>query len=317
MLLCDIVDLEEALKKTGADLFKELYRIYPMADPEDYFKNGQWKNDLMKNDLTLLEAHRREAGAPDAPDIDTMKFPKLPVQAVATPVLGGVKSAVAQAAASGGVKPAAAQGAVGTSAQVEVRLVALFVAKWKLDPAATKECLSKLTQARRRYVIQQFKTTSNGEEATTELKAFIAACEKDGKWDAAATTAITAAKSSSLAPGPLAHQMAKASALRPKIVPKATAITPVSGAAKAATTTSPAAKAGSITPVSGLKRPFAQVASTAYGTANKRPTLATITPAAVKPHATAAVKPGILAKAGVRPPAKAAGKLISGLLSNF
>jgi len=30
--MIDIVDTQEAFKKTGAELFKELYRIYPVAD---------------------------------------------------------------------------------------------------------------------------------------------------------------------------------------------------------------------------------------------------------------------------------------------
>jgi len=295
MCMCDIVDLEEALKKTGPDLFKELYRVYPVADPEDYFKNGQWRNDLMKSDLTLLEAHRREAGAPDAPDIDAITFPQMPMQA-ATPTLGGVKLAAGQ-----GVVP-------GAGAQVvEIRLIALFVAKWKLDPATAKECLSKLTPARRRYVIQQFKTTSSGVEATEELKTFIAACEKDGKWDTGATTTVTSG---------ITIQVAKAGALRPTIMPK---LSPAVATPKVAAITParPGTLATTIAPVSGVKRPISQVVSAPAWAAIKRPILAAGTPAAVKPNVISPPKAGKAGPATIRPPVRPGGKLISGLLSNF
>merc|ERR1711971_254897 len=108
--------------------------------------------------------------------MDTIKFPQMPAQ-VATLASAGLKLAAGQQAAT-------AVGAAGTVSQVtDIRLIALFVAKWKLDPNISKECLSKLPFARRRYVIQQFKATATGVEATEELKTFIATCEKDGKWD--------------------------------------------------------------------------------------------------------------------------------------
>lgn len=287
MCLCDIVDLEEALRKTGPDLFKELYRVYPVADPEDYFRNGQWRNDLMKSDLTLLEAHRRDAGAPDPPDMDTIKFPQMPMQAAA-PALGGLKLAAGQQGATG------ATGAVGAASEVaNIRLIALFVAKWKLDPATSKECLSKLTIARRRYVIQKFKATSTGMEATEELKTFIAECEKDGAWDTGATSATSGIANGAIS----ANESAKGGATaRATITPK---LSPLVSTAKPAT----------IVPASGLKRPLPQTISPAT---NKRPTLAS--PANVKPNA-------IIPKAGgaatIRPPVRPGGKLISGLLKSF
>jgi hypothetical protein len=313
--MCDIVDLEEALKKTGAELFKELYRVYPVADPEDYFKNGQWRNDLLKADLTLMEAHRREAGAPDVPDIDEITFPKLPA-ATSNPTLGGIQL----------------PGAVGVAASgqvVEIRLIALFVAKWKLDPVSAKENLSKLTPARRRYVIQHFKTTLSGMEATAELKKFIEECEKDGKWDiAATTTASTTVGATNGATAGAGSFAAKAvAAWRPTITPK---ISPAVSTPKPAMITpkpGTLAAAAMNTPASGLKRPIGLTVSPPSWAANKRPALATTT--AVKPNVISppkagagAVKPNTVAPpkggATIRPPVRpAGGKLISGLLSNF
>jgi len=195
-LMSDICDLEEALNKTGADLFKELFRIYPVADPEDYFRAGQWRNDVMKADLRLIESHRRECGAPDVADLDDVKLPLLP-QAWPTPqawpqqqqAMGGMVVKPAGLVPSGsaaGTVPAGTTAVAGTASVVEIRLIALFVAKWKLDPATSKQVLAKLTPTRRRYVIQNFKATKTGAEASAELEEYVAKCEEDKSWDAAA-----------------------------------------------------------------------------------------------------------------------------------
>jgi len=209
-LMSDICDLEEALNKTGGDLFKELFRIYPVADPEDYFKNGQWKNDVMKADLRLIESHRRECGSPDVADLDDIKCPPLPQQTAAfsaggpvvwpqqqmwanrLPVVGGLVVKPAGLVPSGSVAGTVPGGVVaGTASVVEIRLIALFVAKWKLDPVTSKQILAKLTPTRRRYVIQNFKATKTGVEASSELEEYVAQCELDASWDAAAAGVST------------------------------------------------------------------------------------------------------------------------------
>jgi hypothetical protein len=206
----DIVDLAEAMSKTGAELFKELYRVYPVAEHEDYFRMGQWNNDLMKKDLALIESHRRESGAPDVPDIDEIKMPTLPMGGSAKPTLvGGVQQAPV---AANGVKPVgtqvpAAYTAGGSAAitaagapVVEIRLIALFVAKWKLDPQASKAALAKLTSAHRRYIIQNFKTQATGAAASKELETYVATCEADKSWDAVATNGAANGKAAADTP---------------------------------------------------------------------------------------------------------------------
>eukprot|EP00434_Breviolum_minutum_P009988 symbB.v1.2.008807.t1/scaffold536.1/size343967/23 len=69
--------LEEALEKSDADLFKELFRLYPLAHVEDYYKAG-WQNDLMKTDIQLFWAHREESGAPHPPAIEELELPTFP-----------------------------------------------------------------------------------------------------------------------------------------------------------------------------------------------------------------------------------------------
>lgn len=306
--MTDIVDMEEALAKTGAELFKELYRIYPVADPEDYFKAGQWRNEAMKTDIVLIESHRRECGAPDVPDLEDIKAPALPAHlqqlgptsftsfaqsfSVAKPVGQSQGTSPLVATAGGGA-------VAGSAPVVEIRLIALFVAKWKLDPTTSKQVLAKLTPTRRRFVIQNFKTTKSGAEASGDLEEYIAQCEKDKTWDATAgdkagngsTSGLIAPTINTVGPpkftagGGAAIAAAKASVVRPPagtVGPTTTKLTPT------ATVVSPAAPA-----VSGLKRPLTPTVTVASSPAwqqNKRPALV--------------LGAGAGAKAGiVRPPA--------------
>jgi len=71
-------DQEEILGKKGAELFKELLRVYPGACPEDYFANGAWRDDLLSIDWQLVQAHREEAGAEDPPPLEDIVMPELP-----------------------------------------------------------------------------------------------------------------------------------------------------------------------------------------------------------------------------------------------
>jgi len=159
---------------------------------------------VLKTDILLIESHRRECGAPDVADIDDIKLPaNMPqVQAQAgmafvKPLMGamgvgGIRSyAVGPAAAGAVATPAPVP--VGGISVVEIRLIALFVAKWKVDPVTAKAALTKLTAAQRRYVIQNFKATSQGAEALSELETYIKECEANKAWDTAAPAIKTVA----------------------------------------------------------------------------------------------------------------------------
>jgi len=209
--------VEEALKKTGLELFKELLRIYPVAAVEDYHKLGQWKEDLVKTDLQLIDAHRREAGAPEPLSLDQIPEVKVPAT-VGMPGLmpggalnmGGIRPAIPGVATA--AAPGAAAGAAAAGPVAELRLIALFVAKWKLDPTKTKTVMAKLTPARRRYVIQNFKTATTGVAATTALEQYIAQCEKTNVWGAATATVTPAAGLAAAKPGMAAVRPAMAPA---------------------------------------------------------------------------------------------------------
>lgn len=165
--------MDEVLEKSGQDLFKEIVRIYETAEYEDYFKAGQWKNDLMKTDYVLIAAHRKEAGAPDPPALEDVKLPE------------GIEKATASKVSLGATATAAM---VGGGPVAELRLIALFVAKWKLDPTKTKAMVAKLQPGQRRYVIQNFKATATGDAGVAELEKFIEECRKNGAWDKMTST---------------------------------------------------------------------------------------------------------------------------------
>lgn len=229
-----IVDLVK--DKSGAELFKELYRLLPSLSFEDYFKNGVWQNDLMRLDIEVIDAHRREAGAPDPPAMEDVEFPPLPGNSQATS-LGGLIRALVPGTTSGIVVPpggspvaAMARAAAGMQAAalvdgaeaiapaevkasapmvpgpsatpmaktatppvappLDMKVIALFVSKWKLDPSRAKTALEKLTPSRRRFVMQNFKhipvNGSSGSSSSDKLEEYIGQCEQTGSWDTAA-----------------------------------------------------------------------------------------------------------------------------------
>ena len=100
--------LDVVLQKSESGLFKELYRLYPLAEVEDYFKMGRWQNDLMKMDIQAFMAHLEEAGAPEPPPLEEVKFPPLPPDTVALPTAPTVQPRATTAPAKTAAVPAPA-----------------------------------------------------------------------------------------------------------------------------------------------------------------------------------------------------------------
>lgn len=217
---------ENILAKVGVELFRELLRVYPIADVEDYFKGNMWKDDLMRTDIQLIYAHAREAGAPYPPPLKDVKLPEMPKQALmpptqfvstvrpTLPLAGAVRPAVAvpRPLGAGVATPLAAAAAGAPQQTTELRLIVLFVSKWKLDPTRAKVALSQLTTPRRRFVITHFRVT--GADSTTELEQYIAKCEQTNSWAGATAVPPVAPVAPVAAPGalkrPLAPQMVEA-----------------------------------------------------------------------------------------------------------
>lgn len=193
---------DAVLAKSGPELFKELLRVYNVAEVEDYFKGGQWKDDMMKTDIQLIYMHAREAGAGEPTPLDEVIVPDLPkatsppilmqqgallgVAAVrpGAPVLVKPGGAVAQPGGAAAPAASAASGAV-----AELRLIALFVAKWKLDPTKAKLLLARVAPTRRRLIIQAFKATP-GVDPNLSLQQFVSKSEAGAAALGAASAAV-------------------------------------------------------------------------------------------------------------------------------
>lgn len=201
-----LFELETSLRdnlksKGGPELFRELLRVLPTGCWEDYCKNGVWQNDVLRLDIEILTAHKEEAGAPDPPPLSEVKLPDIPqmsklalgsamlpgmIRPLATvpglrPAIPGALATVTGAAAP---QAAAAPGLVAAAgATADVRNIALFLSKWKLDPTRAKTVLSNLTPHRRRYVMQNFKYIQvNGTAPIAKLEEYITECEKTCAW---------------------------------------------------------------------------------------------------------------------------------------
>jgi len=217
------IEDDEVLVKKGAELFRELQRLYPVCEVEDYHKNGAWKDEDMRTDILLLRVHRREAGAPEPVELEDIPKPEIPrsgpmgqqsgfagitvgggapkvtimsgkggATIVTRPVSAAVRPVGVQ---QGGLRPlvsslgqrpavGGATNAVLGNPAAELKLIALFIAKWKLDPTRTKSQLARLAPAHRKYVIQKFSTTIPGTGATAALEQFISQNQRSG-WSAA------------------------------------------------------------------------------------------------------------------------------------
>eukprot|EP00929_Paragymnodinium_shiwhaense_P022815 TRINITY_DN14459_c0_g1_i1.p1 TRINITY_DN14459_c0_g1~~TRINITY_DN14459_c0_g1_i1.p1 ORF type:complete len:375 (+),score=67.11 TRINITY_DN14459_c0_g1_i1:115-1239(+) len=304
----------EQLKKKGKELFRELLRVYPVAEPEDYFRAGLWLDDLMRTDIQLIEAHRKEAGAPEPCALDEVEMPQLPTATgFFRPGLGLSRSAPTLSVTG------AAASAAGPIA--ELRLIALFVAKWKLDPTRTKMLLAKVAPPRRKYIIEKFSPPAGQDTATVTaaLETFVARCEKTGEWGPAIAAAgpsvspLGVKRSISAVTGPAVSPLLS----RPRITPLATTspASAIAAAKLAATRAAAAARLGvaasprpaSISPApyrpvaasplariaTGTLRPLGVTAARPMGVrpVAARPLLATTRPMLARP-AVGALRPG-------------------------
>lgn len=316
---------EDILKKSGADLYRELLRVYSVAELEDYFKAGIWKEDLIKADLQLIWAHRREAGAPDPPDIDDVPMPKVPKAAPmigvrpvvpGSMVAGTIRPTIPLNAAirPGGVVPGLAIAANGATSgpAAELKLIALFIAKWKLDPTRSKMLLAKMTPAKRRYVITNFKNTTNAADPTAALEQYIAQCEKTNAWGAAVAAAGVATMPGLITPRPAVPKPVVAP--KPFSVPTFTAAAALAGKRPIAPVAvmDPSKRPRITPPFQGFVSPAAKM-----GGAVRPITPRPMTPAVRPPMQPVAPRPGIRP---VAPNAKAQekpGNLIRSLLQKL
>eukprot|EP00929_Paragymnodinium_shiwhaense_P091095 TRINITY_DN51138_c0_g1_i1.p1 TRINITY_DN51138_c0_g1~~TRINITY_DN51138_c0_g1_i1.p1 ORF type:complete len:343 (-),score=70.04 TRINITY_DN51138_c0_g1_i1:106-1134(-) len=176
---------DEELAKSGVELFRELKRRWSEAEVEDYYKaaTGEWSDEAMRIDIQIIAQHRLEAGAEDIPELEEVELPELPDASPINAVPVWAMHPVAHSAARMAAKPPA--GIPGLQNGTELRAIALFVAKFKLDGQKTKQILSPLTAARKQHIIKNFSTTDTGAAGCEVLQAFVSQCEEANAWRSA------------------------------------------------------------------------------------------------------------------------------------
>merc|ERR1711933_378113 len=122
------------------------------------------------------------AAAGTAPGAAVVTAPAMHGQTIAPPGAVAPPSAVAPLGLGVALLPAG-----GGSAAADLRQIALFVSKWRLEPSRTKALLANLTPPRRRFVMQSFKDASGatGAAPVVKLEEYIAQCEQTNAWAAA------------------------------------------------------------------------------------------------------------------------------------
>merc|ERR1719408_698963 len=82
---------------------------------------------------------------------------------------------------------AASTTSTGTGPSAELRQIALFIAKWKLEATKTKLLLARLTPPRRRWVMANFAQSGTAVAPTAQLEQYIAKCERENLWAGASS----------------------------------------------------------------------------------------------------------------------------------
>eukprot|EP00929_Paragymnodinium_shiwhaense_P122674 TRINITY_DN95632_c0_g1_i1.p1 TRINITY_DN95632_c0_g1~~TRINITY_DN95632_c0_g1_i1.p1 ORF type:complete len:362 (-),score=86.25 TRINITY_DN95632_c0_g1_i1:139-1122(-) len=281
----------EVLAKKGAELFKEILRLYPEAEVEDYYRGGSWKDDILLCDYRLFVAHRSEAGADDPPPLEEVKMPYLPdqPQPAARPVLNSAAMAV----------------------MADLRLIAVFVAKHKLDAMKTKAALQSLTLHQKKHVMSNFKMEEGADKDSIQaLTAYVKECQTTKAWgdEPAADAAEEKPPATTVKPGVVS--ITPVTEIASPAPTPATATSADQTAAEAPPKT--AAKVLTVKPVGLVGQPVGQVVQavaagvkrpglvTAEGAgADKRPKVAEKAAEGEKAAAPAGLKPGGVI--GIRP----------------
>lgn len=202
-----MAEVEKPVVEDGSELYRELCRWHPDPQITQYHKLGQWQKELLKIDAVLLEEHRKEAGAEPPKPLEeipkpavtkslTLNFPFQ--QGASSPTLSLPASVAAKAGTTvptirPGLKlnPGAQPISPAAVAAAELKAMALFVAKWKLEPTKTKLLLAPLPSVRRRWVLANFKSEGEG-EAIGKLEAFIQESSDNDAWPEATTPTVPA-----------------------------------------------------------------------------------------------------------------------------
>jgi hypothetical protein len=163
----------------GAEVFRKLLQVYPLARIDDYYKSGRWHMEVLETDMELIVAHRQEAGAPEPPPLEDVPMPALPGALTRRAPLLSSKSGARTPSAREVLPTVVSKPTPSSNGVAEIRQVAAFVSKWNLDSVRTKSLLSRLSAGKRRLVMETFKPSASNLTATSALERFIAQCERE------------------------------------------------------------------------------------------------------------------------------------------
>lgn len=169
-------------ERSAPELFRELLRLLPSVQVEDYYANGQWDQDCIRIDIELLEKHREEAGAPEPPPLEDIPMVELP--GVAQPLGRRVASSVKPNHPKEQVNSNGRVAMVAQPPKAPPPAALLRHAQWKegyemadfaetrgLDVEETKLVLSELQPSQRHWVMQNFQyDMSLDDDATAQFE---------------------------------------------------------------------------------------------------------------------------------------------------
>jgi len=220
----------EITQKNGPELFRELLRLLPTLEPDDYCKHGMWQNELMRLDVQILAAHRTEAGAPDPPPLESVKLPETPapplgmagwsqpLQMVSPAHWGGQPIRPKMPVQAAPMPPSAISASSSTAdAAGQLQHVAQFINKWGFDRMQAGGLLARLSPARRVYVMAHFQEAgaAGGGAVTQRLEAYIRQCEATNAWVAADAAAPQVKAAPKVVAPPSASALLAAGVKRP------------------------------------------------------------------------------------------------------
>ena len=204
----------------GMELFRELLRFMPTANFHTYFHdiNKEWDKELILTDTEILQAHRREAQAPDPPPREEMPVPEISKQfndhfgpsitrfgkgqpkaaplsqlqsaGVARPIKTstGTKVGLGMASRVVAEKSRFAGGESALSTPLKPtppkgppprgRAIKIFSAQWNLKITRVKHFFYQLTSDEQQYVMSNFRHTSTGQLPEAALGQYIRAFKK-------------------------------------------------------------------------------------------------------------------------------------------
>mmetsp|Transcript_140871 Transcript_140871/g.392671 ORF Transcript_140871/g.392671 Transcript_140871/m.392671 type:complete len:321 (+) Transcript_140871:86-1048(+) len=181
---------------SGSELFRELKRLLPTAIFGDYYQNGAWKRRHLLVDIELVQAHRREAGAPDPPSLSERDIPELaqmepslpPSRASGSAARNGRRRAPGEA--SSRLTPTQPpepppRALVADARHEESARIREFTEKWRVNPKKGKLLLARLRPSQQLWVMRHFRVDSTSMGPTTQLEHFIRDAERNGDLAAA------------------------------------------------------------------------------------------------------------------------------------